>query len=738
MTQRAFGLLAVVALSALVSTGSAAGADAAPSGPPRVALGPYLRFTAPDAAVVQWRTADPAPSILEYESGDAWRRVEDLEPKTSHALTLDGLKRNEMSAYRVLAPDGEAYARTEDYECDTAFNYTLPPVPEAPAYENEAAGTALFERLASELENPAGHGLVLGCGNGRLVYEMAKRSGLFVHGVDADPTVVAEARAALRQARSYGPRITVRHVESLARLPFTKWFANLVILDAARVSEEPLAVAQELYRVLRPGGGLACVLHPPERTTQLSAERLAAWAGEGKLAYQADLVDEGLWTFIRRPPLEGIGQWSHQYGSPDNSARSRETLGGATRTDQLEVQWVGRPGPRAMVDRNPRKPSPLYMNGRLFTQGLRRIIAQDAYNGAILWSLEVPGLQRYNMPRDCSNWCADKQRVYAVVKDACWALNAATGALEHVYAIAPTPPGAEYDWGYLAQAGDTLFGSALRKDTVYTNFWGKATAGWYDAPIGPVTYKVCSDALFALSKADGGVRWSYADGVLINPTITISGGRVYFVECRNEKVKAAATRRVGLKELWQDQFLVALDAATGAKVWERPLDTVDGTVVFYLLCADDTLVLALSRTKYHLYGFDAADGAPKWEASHDWTGNNHSGHMQHPAVVGNAVYLEPCGYDLDTGERVTDKVGRHEGCATYAAIENALLYRGTGRCISIWDPASGGVTRWERLRPGCWLSTMAGGGMVLSPEGGGGCSCGGWMETSLVFTPACK
>ena len=39
------------------------------------------------------------------------------------------------------------------------------------------------------------------------------------------------------------------------------------------------------------------------------------------------------------------------------------------------------------------------------------------------------------------------------------------------------------------------------------------------------------------------------------------------------------------------------------------------------------------------------------------------------------------------------------------------------------------------LRPGCWLSTIPANGMLLSPEGGGGCSCGKWMEASIGFMP---
>jgi len=181
--------------------------------------------------------------------------------------------------------------------------------------------------------------------------------------------------------------------------------------------------------------------------------------------------------------------------------------------------------------------------------------------------------------------------------------------------------------------------------------------------------------------------------------------------------------------------MVALDAATGAVRWDRPVDTVKGNVVYYLLHADDTLIIGLSYKKYHLYAYDAKTGDAKWSTEHAWTGKDHSGHMQHPVIVGKTVYLEPHGYDLESGKETGEKMGLHEGCATYAATENGLLYRGPGRCMSMWDADTQKTSSWIRLRPGCWLSTVAGGGMVLSPEGGGGCSCGGWMETSLTFIP---
>jgi hypothetical protein len=158
--------------------------------------------------------------------------------------------------------------------------------------------------------------------------------------------------------------------------------------------------------------------------------------------------------------------------------------------------------------------------------------------------------------------------------------------------------------------------------------------------------------------------------------------------------------------------------------------------VFYLLAAEEKVFIASSAAgKYHLYAFSAADGSSLWEAAHDWTRDNHGGHLQHPVVVRNTVFLEPCAYDASTGKLLNREIGRHGGCATYAATSNALVYRGDGGFISMWDISQNKVTGWYNLRPSCWLSTVPANGMVLSPEGGGGCSCGNWLETSIGFAP---
>ena len=87
---------------------------------------------------------------------------------------------------------------------------------------------------------------------------------------------------------------------------------------------------------------------------------------------------------------------------------------------------------------------------------------------------------------------------------------------------------------------------------------------------------------------------------------------------------------------------------------------------------------------------------------------------------------------------MVDQIGRRSGCHTYVGTKDALIYRGAGRQIAMWGQETKKVTAWNRLRPSCWLSVVPAAGMLLVPEGGGGCSCGGWMETSLAFRPRVK
>ncbi len=727
--------------------------------PYRLARSPYAWYEPNGDVTICWETITKQPTLLQYgEVGELDQRIHDKTPKQKHRVRLTGLKQRQKYDYQIsIFKDGREL-QSKKYSLDTTFNYCPRPLPEvaSPYPQNKTAKqyADTAKKILNETGITKGYCLVYGFGNGQLAYELAKQSELNIVGFDNDKNRIAKARKRLSSANAYGSRITVRYVESLDKLPVTRNFANLIVSDSLIMQGKPVGSAKEIARVLRPAGGTIYLGQPTGATQLINKADLDKWFQQTGLKFSIIENKAGLWGVAKRGEIPGAGTWTHQYGDAGNRAFGGEKLAGVTRTTDLEVQWIGLPGADFGIDRQARLSAPLAINGRLFHQGMNRMIALDAYNGAFLWLLEIGDLRRANIPRDAANWSADEDQLYVVIKGECWIIDAYTGKRKTVLQLPNEKKQATHEWGYIANVGNMLFGSSVKQGNIYTEYWGRER--WNDGKgaAGDGTDKVTSDDLFAYNKLTGKKAWVYLNGAIVNTSIAVGDGRVYFVESRHPKVKemvsgrarmlSAKDRRRGrnngvAKEmLWKDQFLVALDANTGKVLWEKPIDTVDGRVVFYLVYAEGRLVISSSASgEYHVYNFDAKTGKQEWHVNQKWVRDNHGAHNQHPAVVAGKIYQVPYVYDLKTGKLLESNMmggAISRKCGTYAATENAILYRG-GSKLSMWEMESDYVSDWTRLRSSCWLSSIPAAGMILSPEGGGGCSCGHWMETSFGFAP---
>ncbi|NQT01980.1 MAG: methyltransferase domain-containing protein [Planctomycetes bacterium] len=701
-----------------------------------VDVGPYVQVTGPSAAVVHWDTPEECNSIVEYGTTELLGlQTEDFSSTSTHQVILSNLQYRTRYYYRLGYSNGAAEHFTDVYTFDNAINYTRMDCSDIASPYPIDSLSSLYETAAEHIISQTGirkgFCLVYGCGEGRLAFELAKRSDLVIVGVDTDSASISTAISKLMEAGVYGARIKMRKVDSLESLPFTKYFFNLIVSDNILSEGTCVGSAAEMFRVLRPSGGLVYLGQPAGCPNELTKDELEVWLNGGGLSYTTN-DEDGLWAEVVRGPLFGAADWPCQYGNPDNAANTGDMLEGATQTSDMMIQWIGSPGADFGADRNPRMPTPVMANGRLYHQGLNRVLAIDSYNGSIYWSLEIPNSLRVNTPRDGGYVSADADGLYIAVDDDCWFLDGDTGIRTKTYKL--NDDGLE--WGYVGISDDKLYGSAQFDKAHYTNIWGGSSSGWYDATSGGITHKVCSKYVFAYNKNTDSRIWTDdrpERGAIINSTITIGGGRLYFVESRNPKVKKYRSGQIGIPELWTDQYIVALDQETGVKLWDKAIDTTDGILVFYMQYKNEQLFISCSDTRYHIYTYQAMNGNFLWSQNHPWTKDNHGGHMQHPVIAGNAIYLEPNGYNLITGKLITTQMGKHEGCATYAGTAGAFIYRGSGRNIAMWDINSKKVTTWSGIRPSCWLSTIPGGGMVLSPEGGGGCSCNGWINTSVGF-----
>ena len=758
MTGKTNRLILIMLISVVLGLGIAQG---------KVEVGPYVQFTGPYTGVVRWDTDTACSSIVQYGKTATLlgSSVSDPALTTTHEVTIDNLELKTKYYYRVSNGDGgftqiywpQSYQNGRESGFDTAINYTridcsgatCPYTPDSLTTAYEAAA----DHIIAQTGIKTGYCLVYGSGKGRLAFELAKRSDMIIIGIDEDSSKIQTGRQKLIQAGVYGARVTLHHVSSLSSLPFTKYGANLIVSDYMISDGDCAGTAAEMFRVLRPSGGIA-YLGQPVGASGLTQAELESWLDAGSLTYTTTNDPNGVWSKVIRGPLAGTGWWSHQYGTPYNSSNSFDNLGGANNTSGMEVQWIGKPGSDSGLDRQVRLPSPVAKNGRLCHQGMNRIMALDSYNGFFLWSLEIPHLRRVNIPRDAGNLCADDDYLYLAVKDDCWRLDGNTGLRTLTHKL--NDPG--HDWGCVFRYGDKLYGSAVVEGSIYTEYW-TGEIGWYFGTSAS-RRKVCSEYIFANSPSGDRV-WTYDVGVIINSSIAMGGGRVYFVESRNGALKSQPSGKSASSSyesgLWtSDLYLVALDADTGTKFWEKNLKSgpggdpiiVNGEVVFYLIYAESAsteyVILESSNSStsnFYLYTYVVTDGGCnyQWRANH--THSDIKVAIKRPIIVGDAVYLFPKAYSL-AGSGIHTSFRSdfpRSACGVCSAAGNVIMGAFTeasgewpwNKRIGMWDANTNTESYWSLIRPGCWLNTISGGGMVLAPEQAGGCACNVWFNTSV-------
>lgn len=683
--------------------------------------GPIARFTGKSQVTISWTTASPQTSQINYGLGKVVKTVSETTPKTEHSLVIDNLAYNKKYVYNITA----GASNTPNYELNTFFNFqknslsTNPPVLNTPTNLKTVA-----ETIKTDSKLNRGVALVAGVGSGELICNLAKHTQLHVIAIDTDPYKVKTCRDNLHNNKSYGNRITVNHVTDYNSLKWPERFANIIC------SEHTTAPVN--------GAFVTKYLNPYHGFAYLNS----AWDNDSE-----DITTSTVGSLLKAdtPVPADYGVWNSLYGSVNNSAFNGEGLGGADETTELQVQWIGRPGPLHQADRNGRKTSPLAQNGILYIEGLQRLIVMDAANGCVMWNIEMPGFMRMNTPRDSTNYNCDDNAVYLAVNETLYELDKYTGQLNKTYNVSTDSamnPGKSwtYDWSYLAAVNDRVVGSAVKKGTAYTNYKGGSSSGWYDsATAAGVVSAVCSENLFALKKADGSELWQYFDstGLIINPTVTIEDNKVVFIETREADRKSSNSRR--LNSLDKDLYLICLNLDNGSKLWEQNLSIVEGRTMVNLSASQGKVVISTSNSNYYnIYAHHLATGVKAWERKVSWISTHHGRHMSRPAIVDNKIYNRPDIIDLHTGALVRTTSQMTGGCGTYSCTANGLFFRNT--TISAYSFAKNLKSQtWSRLRPDCWLSMIPACGLMLAPEGGGGCDCDrGWLESSVAFRPVSR
>jgi len=538
-------------------------------------------------------------------------------------------------------------------------------------------------------------------------------------------------------------------------------------------------------RILKPHGGTVLLGQPAGSPKAIDETRLRSWLLPSEEITSEINRDDGIWLKAVRGPLPGAGEWTHQFASAAATACSEDELA----RGPFELLWFGEPGPTKGVKGTI---SPLSTGGRIFV-GVSPVQAYDAYNGVPLWEAPI---------HDVASIVATRDSVYVTRKrtDECIRLDAQTGeTLDALNVPAAADKGAP--WGYLAVDGDRLFGTGLstfeldEQDRnveqefdelrivktyirripggaslhgskhwlieqtdrlmaeVDKGFGTKIPAdrlGKYKARMLRILARASSQFLFALDRRTDPHQWTYVPSpgaYICHTSIAIGDGRIFLVEGRESDGDKTT------------KHLVALDAATGSKLWETAEDLtsyckpgpilhrpphrvlVNSTECLSLGYKDGVLVLGEIWGGENLFALSAEDGRLLW--SHRVPYNYY--YRRRSMIVGNRVYTDRYAYDLHTGKVITREhpitgerqpwvYQRSYGCGGSSASAHSLFFRSS--VLSYCDLQDDqGITNFSAVRPGCWINVIPAAGLVLVPDQTLGCTCPYPIKSSVALRP---
>lgn len=695
------------------------------------------------------------PSRVTAYAADDGRQV------WSHELKGDARGLSAANGRLIVSTDagaiycfGEAEAASAPLVTDLA--------PDTPAPDSQAA---LYRSAAAEILRrsgvTAGYCLVIGAEEGRLALELARQSQLKIYCIEPNAEKVAKARNRLNAAGLYGHRVAV-HQEPLGPLPYSNYFADLIVSDTVVKDGALNAPLEAFERHLKPVGGVVC-LGRPKSTGEIPQATLREWAVTSVIADQLETrIDDG-WLAMVRGALPGAGNWSHHYGNPGNTAVSSDKR----ISGDLGVLWYGDPGPGEMVNRHEGAVGPLAVNGKLFVQGEHTIMAYDAYNGRHLWTHENPKAVRTGVfqNQNPGNLAAGEDSLFHFIGDKCFQVDMASGKVVRMHGLPPGKDDGRYEWGYVAVQNGLLFGTATIRQELASALRrrGKTTD---DA----------TDGLFAIDIATGKHAWSYAGKSISHHTIAIGPDRIYFIDSsitseqrdailRQDKSKLAELsgeeQALAEKRLKQAdvRLAVALDLKTGDKLWEQGVDVTDCSEIgigggkLTLIYADDTLVLCGANANGHYWkqfvagefkqrrmvALSASDGYKLWAKD--------ANYRHRPIIIGKQILAEPWMFDLRSGEQLTRKhpitgeaepwsimrTGHH--CGMLTGCDSGMLLFRSGATGFMDLNADEGIRHFAGHRLGCWINAIAANGLVMIPEASAGCVCQFSIASTIVMEP---
>jgi outer membrane protein assembly factor BamB len=547
------------------------------------------------------------------------------------------------------------------------------------------AGTASAETPTAETIYRATGvqgGLVvhLGCGSGELTADLAASDRYLVHGLDSDAANVELARKRLQARKLYG-RVSVNRCDG-RQLPYLDNLVNLVV--ASELSD---VSPEEIHRVLAPGG----------------------------VAY---VQRDGAWHKTVKPRPAEIDEWSHFLHDASGDATSRDRQVASPN----RLRWVAEPRWCRSHEIPSSVNAVVTAGGRIFTifdegptgvyRGLPQrcsLIARDAFNGVLLWSVPMRQWQpefgtgtgnRWNIHHTIPRrLVASGNRVYVTL-----------GFLDSPVSVLDAATGETLT--------ETLEGTRGTDEMILDDgvLIAKITDGRSVAATERIGRDSLNDVLAAVDVATGKQLWRREDTRVVPYALAAAQGRVVYHDM---------------------DALICLDLWTGDEVWRAANEITSTLAAASTLVIRDNVVLFHGQTQpaandgeapkknrvtRYLTACSLEDGRRLWQSQG-------SGSLAAACTQPTDVFVADgtvwCGNslqgrDLQTGEVVQSldlakliSPGHHYRCHRAKATERFLIWPKRG--AEFVDLQEGDHMRNDWLRAPCFTGATPANGLFYVP-----------------------
>ncbi len=678
-----------------------------------------------------------------------------------HSIPLDG------DVQRLVVADGKLFAVTITGQIIAFGNgppepkSTTKQIPPVIVFPQETGKTIESLLAAGDAE---GYALWFGTADAAGAKAIASLSPFVqLAVVDNDRDAVDRMRRQLDDAQ-LGGRVTVHHSEaSEFRAP--SYVANMVFVDHDATALADPAIIPELYKSVRPYGG---VMHLVARKDR---EQIAA--GVRAMNLEQAQVEIGKHSVIVRRvgALPGSADWTHQYGDIANTIKSDDRRVKLP----LGVLWFGGSSNLDVLPRHGHGPPEQVVGGRLFIQGENRLSARDVYTGRVLWNRDFDDLGTFDVYFDKTyadtplstqynqvhipgangrgtNYVVTDDRVYIIDGGICHALDPATGKNLNEFRLPQDDSGDVPNWGYIGVYKNVLIGGlgfakyGQRHDLSFESDkkLRSSRAGFGTKSLD----RAASLALVAFDRHSGEQLWTAkANHSFWHNGIVAGGEKIYCLDKNPQQIEEAMRRRG--KSQPASYRIVALDYLSGEVEWEVR-EGIFGTWLGYSE-EHDLLLQAGAKGSDRLYAeaaqgmavYAGSDGSLRWK--------NDSLKYAGPCILHNdliitnansyttsagAFYLQDGTQKMVknplTGEMQPWRVTRAYGCNSIIASENLLTFR--SGAAGFYDLLSdGGTGNLGGFKSGCTSNLVVANGVLNAPDYTRTCSCAYQNQTSLAL-----